>query len=45
MSCMTLTAPKITMATTQFMRAGCYEKCWHVEEQFPVRHQPGRGHR
>jgi len=42
MSCMILTAQEITMATTQFTRADCYEKCSHVEEQFPVQHQPPR---
>ena len=40
MSCMTLTAPEITMATTQFPRTACHESCWRVEEQFHPRHQP-----
>lgn len=39
MSCMTLTAPEITMATTQFTRTARYESCWRVEEQFDPRHQ------
>ena len=42
MSCMVLTAPKITMATTQFARTACYESCWCLEEQFDPRHQPLR---
>lgn len=42
MSCMVLAAPEITMATTLFMRAACYENCSPLVEQFPVQHQPLR---
>jgi hypothetical protein len=42
MSCMTLTASEITMATTQFTRTACHEACWRVEEQFHTRRQPLR---
>ena len=40
MSCMTLIAPEIMMATRQFVRAACYENCSRVEEHFPAQHQP-----
>lgn len=40
MSCMILTAPKVTMATTQFNRTAAYEPCSVVEEHFATRQQP-----
>lgn len=42
MSCMTLTAPDITMTTTQFTRAICTERCLPVEELFIPQHQSVR---
>ena len=42
MTCMILTAPEITMATTQFMRAAYCERCLSVEESFATQHQPLR---
>ena len=39
MSCMTVIAPTITMATTQFMGAACYQNRSRFEEQFPAQYQ------
>lgn len=41
MSCMIVTAPEITMATTEFMRCVLRERS-PVIEQFPTQNQPLR---
>ena len=42
MSCMTLIAPAITMATTQFMGTACYENRSALQERFSAQYPPLR---
>ena len=42
MCCTTLTVQETTMATTQLMRADCYDVCWPMKEEQDTLRQPLR---